>query len=268
MEKMTLSLAQSLYAFGFAVIRQFFNADVVASEIDRVTGNGLVCPVARSGGINFQYVPMMTADTPASLSLLDACAVLAETVLMGPVIPTRAKGTLYRGNTPWHVDSESPIRSIGCIAYLESIDARSGALRVLPGSHRPEYGDAIRTLGATGMPATALPAHVIESEPGDLILMDEHLFHASFSGGVRRQWRVDFLQVPTDADAERDTKAYFEHLYSPDWEGGYDVDRYPSYGRDWRQSGRGSVGHLAALGVYDLAAAQEAFSRDRSYRKS
>jgi hypothetical protein len=261
---MTPSLAQSLSAFGFAVIRQFFKADAVSAEVDRVTSNGLMLPVARRGGINFQYVPMMTAETPASLSLLDACAVLAEAALMAPVIPTRAKGTLYRGDTPWHVDSESHIQSIGCIAYLESINARSGALRVLPGSHRPEYGDAIRALGATGMPATALPAHVIESEPGDLILMDEHLFHASFSGGVRRQWRVDFLPLPTDADAERDTKTYFEQLYPPDWEGGYDVDRYPSYGPDWIQSGRGSVGHLAALGVYDLAAAQEAFSRNRS----
>jgi hypothetical protein len=44
-----------------------------------------------------------------------------------------------------------------------------------------------------------LPAHVIETEPGDLIVIDEHLFHASSGGAVRRQWRVDYLPVPAGA---------------------------------------------------------------------
>jgi hypothetical protein len=113
------------------------------------------------------------------------------------------------------------------------------------------------------MPAAALPAHVIESEPGDMIVIEEHLFHASQGGGVRRQWRVDCLPVPVDADSERQTKAYFEGIYPADWDGGYDVDRYPSYGFDWRHSGRRSAAQLEALGVYELAARQEAFARSR-----
>jgi hypothetical protein len=151
--KMTPSSSEFLRTFGFIVLRHFFDPDPLADEIDRVTRTGLLSQVARSGGINFQYVPMMTAETPVSLSLLDRSAAAAEGLLTGPVLPTRAKGTLYRGNTPWHTDSESPITSIGFIAYFESVEAETGALRVLPGSHRQEYGDAIRALGATGMPA-------------------------------------------------------------------------------------------------------------------
>jgi len=48
-----------------------------------------------------------------------------------------------------------------------------------------------------------------------------------------------------------------------DWDGGYDVDRYPSYGLDWKNSGRPSAIELERLGVYDLAARQEAFTRRR-----
>ena len=257
--------ADILRTFGFAVIRQFFEAASLSDEIDRVMCSAFVSQrVAHYSGINFQYVPMMTAETPVSLSLLDRAGALAEALLRGPVVPTRAKGIRYIGSTPWHRDSESPITSIGFIAYCESLNAENGALRVLPGSHHGEYGDAIRAFGTDLESAVAtLPAHVIETEPGDLILIDEHLFHASSGGAVRRQWRANYLRVPADAEAEKHTKAYFENVYPANWDGGYDVDRYPSYGFDWKNSGRPCATELERLGVYDLAARQEAFTRTR-----
>src|SRR5262249_37454141 len=158
-------------------------------------------------------------------------------------------------------DSESPITSIGFLAYLESLNAANGALRVLPRSHRKEYGDEIRALLVTEeAPITAIPAHVIETVPGDLIVIDEHLFHGSAGGSLRRQWRVDYLPVPVDDDTEKQTKAYFEMIYPPDWDGGYDPDRYPSYGADWINSGRPAAAQLERFGVYELAARQEAFA--------
>ena len=74
---------------------------------------------------------------------------------------------------------------------------------------------------------------------------------------------MDYQPVPVDADAERRTKAYFEGIYPTDWDGGYDVDRYPSYGFDWTHSGRRSAAQLERLGVYALAAKQEAFARSK-----
>ena len=93
--------------------------------------------------------------------------------------------------------------------------------------------------------------------------MDEHVLHAAFGGSVRRQWRVDYLGVPVGGEESILTKLYFARLYDPEWDGGYDVDRYPSYGPDWRRSGRAAVAQLEALGAYDAAAAQEAFIRSR-----
>ena len=206
---------------------------------------------------------MMTAETPVSLSLLDRAETVAAALLGGPVLPTRAKGVRYSGDTPWHTDSALPLTSVGFFAYLEPVGAESGALRVLPGSHHPQLGDAIRALGEVGLADLALPDHVVATEPGDMILLDEHLFHASVGGGTRRQWRVDYVHAPVGAEATDLTKSYFATLYAPDWDGGYDVDRYPSYGPDWRDSSRPAVAQLDALGVYELAATQEAFTRSR-----
>jgi len=259
----TSGSAGAFRTFGFGVLRQFFDPHPLAVEIDQVMHDGLLADVSRTGGSRFQYVPMMTAKSPVSLSLLDRVEAVAAVVLGGSVLPTRAKGVRIFGNTPWHTDSASPLPSVGFLAYLEPLGAENGALRVLPGSHHPDFREALRGLRVDGTAASALPAHVVVTEPGDVILLHEHLFHASFGGGTRRQWRVDFVNAPVGAEAEELTRSYFAGLYAPDWDGGYDVDRYPSYGPDWRDSGRPAVAQLHALGVYELAAAQEAFTGSR-----
>jgi hypothetical protein len=112
------------------------------------------------------------------------------------------------------------------------------------------------------MSAAELPAHLIETEPGDMVLLDEHLFHASFGGGTRRQWRVDYVKAPADAMAEERTKSYFQSIYPNDSDCGYDANRYPSYGADWLDSGRAAVGRLKTLGVYEMAVNSFSGTRD------
>jgi Phytanoyl-CoA dioxygenase (PhyH) len=250
---------------GFVVLRGFFDPESLAAELEHVLATGLPRGSAtlERGDIRFQYVPMMTTECPASLSLLDLLEGLAEALLGCPVIPTRAKGCRYSGNTPWHVDSGLDLPSLGFAAYLEPLGPDNGALRVIPGSHQPAFSDALLKMGAPGMPALALPSHIILSEPGDLIAFDEHLYHASSGGSTRRQWRADYLGDPNEPAAETLTRAYFEGIYPPDWDGGYDVDRFPSYGPDWVGSQRKGAARLGLLGVYDLAARQEAHTRSR-----
>jgi hypothetical protein len=252
-----------LRTFGYLVLRQFFDPGTLSVEMDRVLKDAFSssAAVSRYDGIHFEYVPMMTANTPESLSLLDRTTVVAEQLLGGPVLPTRAKAIRYFGSTPWHVDSVQPVESIGFMAYLEPLGAKNGALRVLPGSHLPERGNLVRAMGGTGKPATELVSEILSTEPGDMIVFDEHLFHSSHGGVARRQWRIDYLRDPVDAAARNSTLAYFSNIYAPNWGGGYDVDRYPSYGPDWRSSGRPAVERLEALRVYELAAKHETFAR-------
>ncbi len=250
-----------LQSLGFVVLRRFFEPAHLIAEVDHVLATGRRESAASwlGGAIRFQYVPMMTNETPHSLELLSRAEGVARSILGGSVLPTRAKGTRYRGDTPWHADSALPMVSLGFAAYLEPLVSDTGALRVLPGSHLPGVADGLRSEGVEGQPASARAAHTVETEPGDLLVFDEHLFHASAGGGVRRQWRVDFVRDLDDLASEELVRQYFAGIFPPDWDGGYDALRYPSYGPDWLASGRPSVERLRALGVYAMAARQEAF---------
>ena len=251
--------------FGFVVVRNAFDPSPLREEVDRTIAEGAMgandTPAART-----QYVPMMTARTPRSLSLLDRFETLAATLLGGSVFPLRAKGMRCFGGTSWHVDSADDVVSVGFVAYLEPLSAENGALRVLPGSHRHELGDAVRrylTGQGAGLTIDALPGVAIATQPGDVIAFDEHLLQASAGGGTRRQWRVDYLREPRSADEERCLRAHVARVFPPDWDGCYDVDLFPSYGSDWLGSSRACVQRLRDLGVYRLAEAQENFMRAR-----
>jgi hypothetical protein len=181
-----------------------------------------------------------------SLALVQRCASVATGLLGVDVLPSRAKATVYRGDTSWHHDSDLPLTSVGFVAYLDPLDGATGALRVRRGSHRREAA------------VDRCPVVVLDSEPGDVIVFDEHLWHASSGGGERRQWRADYLD---DGGDERAQRAYYQAQYAPGWDGGYDVERFPSYGPAWRTLDPRWNERLAALGAYAAAAAEERFVR-------
>jgi hypothetical protein len=265
-----------LRTFGFVVLRGAFDPQQLAAEFDRAMQDGLLASseaIAGDLGVAFRYLPMMCERTPVSLSLLEYFAPCAAVVLGSQALPVRAKAVRYFGSTDWHRDSDQPVRSVGFACYLESLDESTGALRVLPGSHRPQFGDSVAALLDGHLPSTpgpasgpsvpTLPGYAVSTDPGDVIVFDEHLFHASAGGGERRQWRVDFVEDPVDAEGEMHVRRYLTGLYSPDWDGGYDVDRYPTYGVHWRATGRPWVDRLGQLGAYDAARDEEASARVR-----
>jgi len=245
--------------FGFVVIRRAFDAGALCDEVDRALHEGshgtFQSAVARG-----RYVPMMGERTPVSLGLLDQFTPVAADLLGAPVLPVRAKCVRYAGSTGWHSDSDRPLDSIGFAAYLEALDAGNGALRVLPGSHRPEFIGALREHDLSD-DVDAVPGFVVASEPGDVIVLDEHLYHASDGGVARRQWRVDYVIDPVGEAQEAAVLAFYAAVYPADWDGGYDADAYPTYGRSWLESGRPYLRRLTDLGAHAAATAQEAGAR-------
>jgi len=230
---------------GYAVMPRAFDPSKLSAEVDEALTSGLRADGdlnTGAGGVEFRSVVMMCELTPVSLALLDTLSVLAAELLGRRVLPGRAKGTRYFGSSGLHADSDVTIPSLGFVGYLEPVDASSGALRVVPRSHRHE--------GA----ASSIDARALVTVPGDLIVFDEHLTHGSVGGAVRRQWRVDFVADPVDGAEEALVRASFARLFDPDWDGGDDVDRYPSYGAYWQTLDRPWTARLGALGVYELAA--------------
>jgi len=247
------SRSEELGRKGFLVLRDEIDVDVLSREFDRLFDDAFARsqgarPLRQgTGTVTFQYAPMMCERTPYSLMLLDRFAVTAADLIGRAVLPGRAKGTWYEGDTGWHRDSLADIASIGLVGYLEPLRADSGALRVVPGSHSRPDEPLPRPGADVGI--------AIATTPGDVIVFDEHLIHGSTGGSVRRQWRVDFVIDPQDATEERQVQAWFAQSVPSDRsDPGYDVELYPSYGSHWQGRDRPWTERLRALGVYDLAA--------------
>jgi hypothetical protein len=109
---------------------------------------------------------------------------------------TSGDGNLYAGDTRWHSDGYDGQRipSIKIAFYLVPLTRDGGALRVIPGSHRAgdTFADALeRDLGAGGriwgLPGREVPAVVLETTPGDIVVFDHNLKHAAFGGSERRR---------------------------------------------------------------------------------
>jgi Phytanoyl-CoA dioxygenase (PhyH) len=245
---------------GFAVLAGFFDPGPLTTEVTDALADGFsrLPPLnVGSAGNAFRYVPMMCERTARSLALLDGLSGIAGDIFGRPAVPLRAKGTQYHGSTAWHRDSERNLDSLGFMAYLEPLQGDTGALRVLPGSHRPSPVDA-----PGGYPtANNAVGEPVETEPGDVIVFDEHLLHASAGGTIRHQWRVDFFADPQTSDETLNAEAFLAGVYQVGWDGGYDLDRYPSYDTAWRQCRRPAAQRLRQLGAYRLADAEENAAR-------
>lgn len=249
---------ENFHQLGFVVLRSAFDPGPLSQEVDRALLDGPTNAVRvlpqGSGTVVFRYLPMMCERTPVSLGLLDQFVVVAADLLERAVLPGRAKGTRFFGDTGWHRDSERDLPSVAFVAYLESLSARNGALQVLAGSHVDRQIKIPDRFAEDGGEL----GEVIETEPGDVIVFDEHLIHGSTGGTERRQWRVDFVADSRSAEEEAQIQDYFAQIFPDDRPShGYDASRYPSYGPYWQALDRPWTARLRHLGVYQRAEASE-----------
>ena len=103
-------------------------------------------------------------------------------------------GNYYVGDTSWHSDgyNQRPVKSIKLAFYLDPVTKNSGALRVIPGSHRNKesFGDLLEshlTSDIFGMTGDQIPAVALESNPGDVLVFNHRIKHSSWGGSDRRR---------------------------------------------------------------------------------
>ena len=75
--------------------------------------------------------------------------------------------------------------------YLDPVGPTSGALRVIPGSHRLPKTDNIRKAARAaelwGIEQSQVPAVALSSQPGDVVVFNHNIMHSSFGGSTRRR---------------------------------------------------------------------------------
>ena len=115
------------------------------------------------------------------------------------LVQSASTGNVHVGDTPWHVDGVGRgglnVR-INC--YLDPVGVGSGCLLVVPGSHRFAPHQGVQA----GRPIIPLPDRFdpaggwigLESEPGDLVVIDRRVIHAALGGGRRRMFNLDLME--------------------------------------------------------------------------
>jgi hypothetical protein len=233
--------------FGYLVLRGYFDPPLV----ERLRAEAIATIRAVHGDRYHQHRPMSGMPgrytcllgpwAPRTVGLVDSRRLvrLAERLVGGGVLPSPCdtRGILYFDHAPWHSDTGIGIRGVKFVAYLEPLDAGSGALRVLPGSHRLADA-ALGHLYSLDLDVPDVPAQVLATEPGDVVVFDPMLYHASWGGRDRLQWSTLYLRDAVTPSWRDGLLAWFA-------DGARDVDELPEgyrpFDRAWVAEGSGDL---------------------------
>jgi hypothetical protein len=167
-------------------------------------------------------------------------------------------GNYYSGDTGWHSDGFHTVGKFIKIAlYLDPVTRDTGALRVIPGSHRIELEnswDARKARHAKelwGIEQRDVPAIALESTPGDVVAFNHNLMHAAFGGSsCRRMFTLNCCRHCETAREIADLESYIgghdrflnDHMHSDQMK----ATASPARTRHLSQV-MAHEGHLAAL---------------------
>ena len=213
--------------FGFVVLRGVLTCDelrIIESEFDI----GLVRAreaMDRHGVPKQLNWSNLGPDTPVLASLLEDPRFLEATQqLYGrDVIGYYANSNSFDSDrTQWHPDSLNLVRrGVKFAFYLQPLDEKTGALRLIPGSHKdPLHSDIKKVtlkesnegiIEEGGVEVDAMPAYVGRSQPGDVIAFDNRIWHASWGGGGdRRMCSLGYFAVPATPEEEESMQEMVE----------------------------------------------------------
>ena len=197
--------------FGFLVLRRVLSGDELKA-IDAEFQRGLDAAhrfnpdAGESRQLQWSNVG---ASYPVMAGLIEDSRIcgVAEQLLGDGAIPMFSNSNRWVADTAWHPDTPcTNLRGVKLACYLQPVDGDNGALRVIPGSHKsPLNSEVAGFLSGGGVASRDVPAHVCESEPGDVIAFDNRLYHAAAGSSTdKRQFTMNFLESPRSAAAEHE----------------------------------------------------------------
>ncbi len=224
------------YDFGFIHLRQQFSSDEMEALSDDV--NRLFAEERGGGtpGENQGLADIIEKSPVATKMLVDDRIFGTVEQLLGPRFVWNGSGgslsysgVTGQGEHRWHSDrpAEPHGTTYSFHLYLEKLRGDTGALRVIPGSHRPRLYDDLLPLGAEaedtaeqvyGMSPTDIPAVVVESDPGDVVFFTQKIYHGVYGMQPgRRYLKLRFAAWP-ETDEEIASFMRYDHrgaVYEP-----------------------------------------------------
>ena len=184
--------------FGYLVIRQLLSPD----EVDRVIEAFEWSILNWGGGGDHDGTKRTMFVGPIEHSP-DLCALVDHPGIMGLIGGVTGEdfnycggdGNYYTGDTGWHPDGNwGQLWATKTAFYLDRVRRDSGCLRVIPGSHQPDHFVRRQEINVNesealfGIPPDEFPGNIaLEADPGDVVIFNHDLYHASFGGGSRRR---------------------------------------------------------------------------------
>jgi ectoine hydroxylase-related dioxygenase (phytanoyl-CoA dioxygenase family) len=106
-------------------------------------------------------------------------------------------GNFYVGDTKWHSDGyggRGGPKHIKIAFYLDPLTRHTGALRVIPGSHRigEPYADQLErdvknSESVWAISGDQIPAQALETVAGDVLVFNHAIKHSAWGGSTRRR---------------------------------------------------------------------------------
>ncbi len=97
-------------------------------------------------------------------------------------------GEYYVGGGLWHPDcGAKPMLFVKLAMYLDPLTKDTGALRLVPGSHRQGRQGNLDTQALWGLDPEQVPCVAPDNQPGDVVIFNLNTFHNSLGGGPRRR---------------------------------------------------------------------------------
>lgn len=212
-EKITLTEHQLTYyeTFGFIVLRGVLTQEEL-SAINVEFERGLEAAHRYNPGIESSRQlrwSNLSPDFPVTASLLEDSRIcgVAEQLIGEDAVPIFSNGNRWVTDTGWHSDTQhTSLRGVKIACYLQPVDGESGALRFVPGSHKSQLNSELASLLEEMKPDLRdVPAHICESEPGDIIAFDNRLYHAAAGTSTdKRQLTMNFVEHAKSPAAEKE----------------------------------------------------------------
>ena len=195
--------------FGFITLRGVLTRDELGA-IDVEFARGLEAAHRNSPDVGLSTQLQwsnLNPEFPAIAGLMEdprICGV-AEQLVGEDAIPIFSNGNRWVTDTGWHPDTpHTSLKGVKIACYLQPVDGGNGALRVVPGSHKSLLNGEVAALLEEVKPELRdVPAHVIESEPGDIIAFDNRLYHAAAGTSAdKHQLTMNFVECAKSQAAE------------------------------------------------------------------
>ena len=213
-------------AFGFLVLPKLFNQnevtklrDAAIEVIKQNDGEKAITDSEKFGiGAFCEQHPVLR-----DWLVDDRIYGIPESLLGSDFILDLNSGYIFTGDTLWHGgfapdETEESFNTVcKVVMYFDSLTKENGALRVVPGTHRRPFGANIwpqqagsnpgeRERQPFGVPQEDVPCVDLQSDPGDIIVFTERVFHSSFGSKKGR------LQISAEYSANPTTEAQIDRM--------------------------------------------------------